>query len=119
MYKAFKEQITGNHRHLHYNTDAADATAKYVTDTSLPTQIAKNLRSYFDAVLEQMLTPVTYVTVPRICSLHSIGRIHTRPLAFEGTHVSLVQLLGTHWEETYVTIVQICRPHHRCCHHYQ
>ena len=22
-------------------------------------------------------------------------------LAFEGTHVSLVQLLGTHWEETY------------------
>ena len=52
VYKAFKEQITGNHRPLHYNTDAADAIAKFITGSIAGSSkgTAKDTRSYFSAV---------------------------------------------------------------------
>ena len=52
VYKAFKEQVMGNHRPLHYNTDAADAIAKFITESVAADSkgTAKDLRSYFDAV---------------------------------------------------------------------
>ncbi|KAL3144433.1 hypothetical protein ABBQ32_004178 [Trebouxia sp. C0010 RCD-2024] len=52
VYKAFKEQITGNHRPLHYNTDAADAIAKFITESVAANSkgTAQDLRSYFNAV---------------------------------------------------------------------
>jgi len=52
VYKAFKEQITGNHRPLHYNTDAADAIAKFFTESVAASSkgTARDLRSYFNAV---------------------------------------------------------------------
>ncbi|DBA87361.1 hypothetical protein WJX77_011405 [Trebouxia sp. C0004] len=55
VYKAFKEQITGNHRPLHYNTDAADAIAKFITESVAANLkgTAKDLRSYFSAVPRQ------------------------------------------------------------------
>ncbi|DBA93966.1 hypothetical protein WJX77_007035 [Trebouxia sp. C0004] len=56
VYKAFKEQITGNHRPLQYNTDAADAIAKFVTESvaaNTKNPAAKDLRSYFNAVPRQ------------------------------------------------------------------
>lgn len=33
VYKVFKERITGNHRPLQYNTEAADAMAKFITES--------------------------------------------------------------------------------------
>lgn len=52
VYKAFKEQITGNHRPLHCNTHAADAIAKFITESVAASSkgTAKDLRSYFSAV---------------------------------------------------------------------
>ena len=52
VYKAFKEQITGNHRPLHYNIQAADAIAKFITDSiaAHTKGTAKDLRTYFNAV---------------------------------------------------------------------
>ena len=52
VYKAFKEQITGNHKPLHYNTAAADAIANFITDSVVANSkgTAKDLRSYFNAV---------------------------------------------------------------------
>ena len=52
VYKAFKEQITGNHRPLHYNTEAAEAIAKFITESVVANSkgTAKDLRSYFNAV---------------------------------------------------------------------
>ena len=52
VYKAFKAQITGNHRPLHYNTEAADAIAKFTTESVAANSkgTAKDLRSYFNAV---------------------------------------------------------------------
>ena len=49
---AFKEQITGNHRPLHYNTDAANAIAKFITESIAGSSkgAAKDMRSYFSAV---------------------------------------------------------------------
>lgn len=52
VYKAFKEHITGNQKPLHYNTEAADAIAKFITESVAANSkgTAKDLRSYFDAV---------------------------------------------------------------------
>lgn len=52
VYKAFKEQIAGNHWPLHYNTDAADAIAKFIKESGAANSkdTAKDLRSYFNAV---------------------------------------------------------------------
>ena len=65
MYKAFKEQITGNHKPQHHNTEAADAMAKFITESVAATSkgAAKDLCSYFNAVPRAMLTPVTCMTV--------------------------------------------------------
>ena len=54
VYKAFKEQVTGNHRPLHYNTEAADAIAKFHTESVAANAkgTARDLRSYFNAVPE-------------------------------------------------------------------
>ena len=43
VYKVFKEQITGNHRPLHYNTNAADAIAKFITESVAANSKAKDL----------------------------------------------------------------------------
>lgn len=61
MYNAIREQITGNHRlycrgDLQYNTDAADAIAKFITESvaaNTKNPAAKDLRSYFNAVPRQ------------------------------------------------------------------
>ncbi len=52
VYKAFKEHIAGNHRPLQYNTDPADAIAKFIKDsvTASSKGAAKDLRSYFNAI---------------------------------------------------------------------
>ena len=52
VYKAFKEQVTGNHRPLHYNTEAADAIAKFYTKNIVANAkgTARHIRSYFNAV---------------------------------------------------------------------
>ncbi|DBB04571.1 TPA: hypothetical protein ACH3X1_012651 [Trebouxia sp. C0004] len=52
VYKALKEQITGNHRPPHYNTDAADAIAIFITESVAASSkgTARDLRSYFDPV---------------------------------------------------------------------
>ena len=52
VYEAFKEQITGNHKPLHYNTEAADAIAKFITESIAAHSkgTAKDLRTYFNAV---------------------------------------------------------------------
>ncbi|KAL0028455.1 hypothetical protein WJX77_007627 [Trebouxia sp. C0004] len=52
VYKAFKEQISGNHKPLHYNTEAADAIAKFITESVAANSkgTAKDLRSYFNTV---------------------------------------------------------------------
>ena len=52
VYEAFKEQITGNHKPLHYNTEAADAIAKFITESIAAHSkgTTKDLRTYFNAV---------------------------------------------------------------------
>ncbi len=52
VYKAFKEQVTGSHRPLHYNTEAADAIAKFISESVAANSkgTAKDLHSYFDPV---------------------------------------------------------------------
>ena len=52
VYKAFKEQVTGNHRPLQYNTEAANAIAKFISESVVANSkgTAKDLRSYFNAV---------------------------------------------------------------------
>lgn len=52
VYKAFKEHITGNHKLLQYNTEAANAIAKFILEsvTANSKGTGKDLRSYFDAV---------------------------------------------------------------------
>lgn len=52
VYNAFKEQITGNHKPLHYNTDASDAIAKSITKSVAANSkgTAKDLHSYFNAM---------------------------------------------------------------------
>ena len=56
VYKAFKQHITGNHKPLQYNTEAADAIAKFIADSvavGSNNAVAKDLRSYFSAVPRQ------------------------------------------------------------------
>ncbi len=52
VYKAFKDHVMGNHKPLHYNTEAADAIAKFIADSvnAKSTGAARDLRSYFDAI---------------------------------------------------------------------
>ena len=52
-YKAFKEQITGNHWPLHYNANATGAITKFITESVAADseRTAKDLHSYFNAVL--------------------------------------------------------------------
>ena len=59
VYKAFKEQITGNHKPLQYNTEAADTIAKFIQKQKAESVAAnckatgRDLRSYFDAMPRQ------------------------------------------------------------------
>lgn len=55
VYKAFKEQITGNNRPLQYNTEADNAIAKFIPEsvTADCKSTNKDLHSYFDAVPRQ------------------------------------------------------------------
>ena len=56
VYKAFKQHVTGNHKPLQYNTEAADAIAKFIADSvavGSNNAVAKDLRSYFSAVPRQ------------------------------------------------------------------
>ena len=56
VYKAFKQHVTGNHKPLQYNTEAADAIAKFIADSVAAGSnnvVAKDLRSYFSAVPRQ------------------------------------------------------------------
>ena len=56
VYKAFKQHVTGNHKPLQYNTEAADAIAKFIADSVAAgsnNAVAKDLRSYFSAVPRQ------------------------------------------------------------------
>ena len=52
VFKEFKKHITGNHRPHQYNTEVADAIAKFIKDsvTASSKGAAKDLRSYFSAV---------------------------------------------------------------------
>ena len=52
VYKAFKEEIIGNHRPLQYNTEAADAIAKFIADSIAAgsKNAGRDLHNYFDAV---------------------------------------------------------------------
>ena len=52
VYKAFKEHNTGNHKPLQYNTEAADAIAKFITESvaANSTSACRDLRSYFNAM---------------------------------------------------------------------
>lgn len=60
QYKAFKEQIASHHRPLHYNTDATDAIAKFITESAAANSkgTAKPCVATSVQCLEQMLTPV-------------------------------------------------------------
>ena len=56
VYKAFKQHVTGNHKPLQYNTEAADAIATFIADSvavGSNNAVAKDLRSYFSAVPRQ------------------------------------------------------------------
>ena len=55
VYKAFKEHVTGNHKPLQYNTEAADAIAKFITESVAATSkgTGRDLRSYFNAMPRQ------------------------------------------------------------------
>lgn len=55
VYKAFKEHITGNHKPLQYNTEAANAIAKFILEsvTANSKTTGKDLRNYFEAVPRQ------------------------------------------------------------------
>ena len=56
VYKAFKQHITGNHKPLQYNTEAAEAIAKFIADSVAAgsnSAAAKDLRSYFNAMPRQ------------------------------------------------------------------
>ena len=48
VYKAFKERITGNHKPLQYNTEAADAIAKFIAESVAANSkgAGKDLRTY-------------------------------------------------------------------------
>ena len=53
VYKAFKHHITGNHKPLQYDTEAAEAIAKFIAGSVAAgsnNAVAKDLRSYFSAV---------------------------------------------------------------------
>ena len=52
VYKASNKQMTGNHRPLHYHTDAANAIARFITESVAANAkgTAEDLRSYFNAV---------------------------------------------------------------------
>ena len=72
VYKAFKEQIIGNHRPVHYNTNAADAIAKPITKsvdanskgTTIDCCVATSMQC-----LEHMLALVAYMTVLEHCKI--------------------------------------------------
>ena len=57
VYKAFKHHIAGNHKPLQYNTEATEAIAKFIADSVAAAgsnnAVAKDLRSYFNAVPRQ------------------------------------------------------------------
>lgn len=55
MYKAFREHITGNHKPLQYNTEAADSIAKFITESVAANSkgTGRDLRSYFSAMPRQ------------------------------------------------------------------
>ena len=53
VYKAFKDHITGSHKPLQYDTAAADAIAKFITESvkaGSNNAATKALRSYFNAL---------------------------------------------------------------------
>ncbi len=52
VYNAFKQHVTGNHKPLQYNTEVAEAIAKFIKESvdASSKGAAKDLRSYFNAV---------------------------------------------------------------------
>ena len=74
--KAFKEQITDNHRPLQFITEAAHAITNFITESvaASSNRTAKDLRSYFNA------TPKATVNTGHLYDSPCISQHHLRQL---------------------------------------